>query len=149
MCLVYEDTFDGEKLNEDLWNYEVAIGGFGTGSFDWTTDDATNVYVDEKGLHIMPTLTNETTDITSDQLWNGYTLNLTADGTCTGATAQACAVHSNNTLGDMIPPVRSARINTKGKVGITYGRVEVVAKIPQGDWLWPAICQCLVPPLDI
>lgn len=39
----------------------------------------------------------------------------------------------------MINPVRSARLNTKGKASIRYGRVEVVAKIPQGDWLWPAI----------
>ena len=28
---------------------------------------------------------------------------------------------------------------TRGKKSIKYGRVEVVAKMPQGDWLWPAI----------
>jgi beta-glucanase (GH16 family) len=39
----------------------------------------------------------------------------------------------------MIPPVRSARLTTKGKKSIRYGRVEVVAKLPRGDWLWPAI----------
>lgn len=36
-------------------------------------------------------------------------------------------------------PVRSARLTTKGKKSIKYGRVEVTAKMPQGDWLWPAI----------
>jgi beta-glucanase (GH16 family) len=35
--------------------------------------------------------------------------------------------------------VKSGRINTKVGASIKYGRVEVVAKIPQGDWLWPAI----------
>lgn len=39
----------------------------------------------------------------------------------------------------MIPPVRSARLTTKGNKGIRYGRVEVVAKLPKGDWIWPAI----------
>ena len=33
----------------------------------------------------------------------------------------------------------SARISTQKSYSIKYGRVEVVAKIPQGDWLWPAI----------
>ncbi|KAK7740512.1 hypothetical protein SLS53_005355 [Cytospora paraplurivora] len=139
ICLIYEDKFDGGKLDESKWNYEVALNGFGTGSFDWTTTDATNTYIDEKGLHIVPTLTNETTSITTDQMWNGYTLNLTADGTCTETSESACVAHSNSTLGHLIPPVRSARINTKGKVGMKYGRVEVVAKLPKGDWLWPAI----------
>lgn len=72
-------------------------------------------------------------------MWNDYTLNLTSDGTCTETRAASCVAHSNSTKGDMIPPVRSARINTKGKVGVKYGRVEVVAKLPKGDWLWPAI----------
>jgi beta-glucanase (GH16 family) len=39
----------------------------------------------------------------------------------------------------MINPVRSARLTTKGKQTIRYGKVEVVAKLPVGDWLWPAI----------
>jgi Glycosyl hydrolases family 16 len=35
--------------------------------------------------------------------------------------------------------VRSARLTTQGAKSIQYGRVEVVAKVPKGDWLWPAI----------
>lgn len=139
ICLVYEDDFDAGKLDDSKWSYEVALGGYGTGSFDWTTTDPTNVYTDAKGLHIVPTLTNETTSITTDEMWDGYTLNLTADGTCTEAGEAFCVARSNSTLGQMIPPVRSARITTKGKVGIRYGRVEVVARLPKGDWIWPAI----------
>ena len=33
----------------------------------------------------------------------------------------------------------TGRINTRGKKSIKYGKVEVRAKLPQGDWLWPAI----------
>lgn len=48
-----------------------------------------------------------------------------------------CSVRSNKTSGDIINPVRSARLSTKGKRGIQYGKIEVVAKMPKGDWLWP------------
>lgn len=43
------------------------------------------------------------------------------------------------TSGAIINPVRSARLTTKGSKSIKYGRVEVVAKMPKGSWLWPAI----------
>ena len=46
---------------------------------------------------------------------------------------------SSNSTGAVVNPVFSARISTKGHYAIQYGKVEVVAKIPQGDWLWPAI----------
>jgi beta-glucanase (GH16 family) len=109
------------------------------GSFDWTTDDPANSYVSSSGLHIVPTLTVETTNITPDEIFDGYTLNLTADGTCTSPDDIQCARISNGTGGTIINPVRSARLTTAGKVSIKYGRVEVVAKMPKGNWLWPQV----------
>ncbi|RMJ26596.1 hypothetical protein PHISP_02528 [Aspergillus sp. HF37] len=98
------------------------------------------VSIDEEGLHIVPTLTNETTSISNSEVFNGYTVNLTDAGTCTGDTNAECAAHSNRTKGTVIPPARSARLNTKGHKSIRYGRVEVVAKLPAAAWLRPAIC---------
>lgn len=46
---------------------------------------------------------------------------------------------SNTSSRAIIPPVRSARLSTSKSKSIQYGRVEVVAKMPKGDWLWPAI----------
>ena len=46
---------------------------------------------------------------------------------------------SNKTTGTIINPVRSARRDTKGKHTLKYGKIEVVAKLLAGDWLWPAI----------
>ena len=43
-----------------------------------------------------------------------------------------CRAVTNYALGTVINPVQSGRINTKGKVGIKYGRVEVVAKLARG-----------------
>ena len=115
------------------------MAGFGTGSFDWTTSDKANAYTDAEGLHIVPTLTTESTDITEKQLLNGYTVNLTTDGICTSTNFKDCSVRSNKTALTMINPVRSARLVTRGKRTLKYGKVEVVAKLPVGDWLWPAI----------
>ncbi|KAF3916831.1 Beta-glucanase [Dactylellina cionopaga] len=142
-CLAFEDNF--EILDLRNWRREVQVGGFGTGSFDWTTTDDRNSYVDSEGLHIVPTLTTHDTNITPDQLFDGYTLNLTKDGSCTAPRKTTpnlnltCTVISNYTSGATIPPVRSARLSTEGKHSIRYGRVEVVAKMGKGDWFWPAI----------
>ncbi|KAI9372867.1 concanavalin A-like lectin/glucanase domain-containing protein [Aspergillus egyptiacus] len=154
-CLVLDEDF--ATLDGNVWSHEVQLNGYGTGAFDWATDDPQNSYVDSEGLHIVPTLTVDTTDITPAQLMDGYitlffagvryVLNLTRDGTCTSkdqrvsdlASISRCAVRSNVTTGQIINPVRSARLTTFGKKTIRYGRVEVVAKLPRGDWLWPAI----------
>lgn len=141
-----DDNFD--RFNEDNWFHEVQVNGFGSGTFDWTTTDEKNTYVDSSGLHIVPTLTTDSFPITRDQIFDGYTLNLTregGDGSCTGSTVTECSIHSNGTLGRIIPPVRSARLSTKGKKSIKYGRIEVTAKFPKGDWLWPAICEARHP----
>ncbi|KAJ6589374.1 concanavalin A-like lectin/glucanase domain-containing protein [Mycena capillaripes] len=51
----------------------------------------------------------------------------------------ACSAHSNATEGRILPPIMSARISTRKTASVKFGRVEVVAKLPTGDWLWPAI----------
>ncbi|KAF2148422.1 glycoside hydrolase family 16 protein [Myriangium duriaei CBS 260.36] len=136
-CIILDDNFT--SIDPEVWNYEIQIGGFGKGSFEWTTSDESNIYVDENGLHINPTLTLNTTTLTSDELFNGAILNLTSAGTCTSTQPNECAIYSNSTSGAIIPPVRSARINTMNKRAIKYGKVEVVAKFPVGDWIWPNI----------
>jgi beta-glucanase (GH16 family) len=132
-----EDNFS--NIDESNWSYEIQRGGFGAGSFEWTTDDPKNAYVDGEGLHIVPTLTTETSPITLEELTDNYVLNLTTDGTCTAQDISMCSVRSNVTAGTIINPVRSARLSTKGKKTLRYGKIEVVAKMPRGDWLWPAI----------
>src|SRR3954451_22092959 len=93
-CLMFEDGFHA-GIDDSTWNYEIQRGGFGTGSFEWTTDDPKNAYIDADGLHIVPTLTTESTNITIDQLHDGYVLNLTTAGTCTSTDVNMCSVRSN------------------------------------------------------
>lgn len=65
-------------------------------------------------------------------------INLTQQGICTSATWSDCVTATNTTNGTIVQPVKSGRINAKSKA-IKYGRIEVVAEMPSGDWLWPAI----------
>ena len=66
-------------------------------------------------------------------------INLTADGTCSSPSLEHCVTITNVTEGTIIQPVKSGRINTRKSAAIKYGRVEVTATLPSGDWLWPAI----------
>lgn len=137
-CLVYQDDF--KTLDESVWTHEVQLDGFGNHAFDWTTTDQRNSYVDGEGLHIVPTLTVNDTDITEDNMYANYTLNLDKDKSCTGTfNTSECVMRSNPEKGRFLPPVRSARLTTKGKKSIRYGMIEVEAKLPKGDWIWPAI----------
>ena len=71
-----------------------------------------------------------------NNIFNGFTYNLTG---CTDANLTSCGAVSNETLGTVIPPVMSARIHTRDSYALKYGRVEISAKLPRGDWLWPAL----------
>lgn len=130
-CDYWEDDFSN-GFNTSSWTRVVQLDGFGTDEFEWTTPYENNSYVKDGKLYITPSLTwvNET---------DGYTLNLTSMGICTGSGDTECAATRNSTAGTYIPPVQSARLITKMSKHIKYGKVEVTARMPEGDWLWPAI----------
>jgi beta-glucanase (GH16 family) len=135
-CSVLNDDFSG-GINTDVWTREVRLDGYGHGEFEWTTNSDNNSFVKDGTLYLVPTLTSDI--IGEDAITNGYTLNLTADGTCTSTNVSQCVAVSNSSRLTVINPVRSARLTTRNSVNIKYGKVEVVAKLPTGDWLWPSI----------
>jgi len=55
-------------------------------------------------------------------------------GYCTQAADFGCY----RAPGD-IPPIASTRLHTTDKFAFRYGRAEISAKMPVGDWLWPAM----------
>lgn len=103
------------------------------GEFEQTTVDDENVFVQDGKLIIRPTL-QDATLIEANSV-----INLTANGSCTSTVLTNCVSVTNRTTGTIVQPVRSGRINTKVGATIKYGRVEVEATLPTGDWLWPAI----------
>ncbi|CAK7228525.1 hypothetical protein SBRCBS47491_006934 [Sporothrix bragantina] len=133
-CLVLDDDFS-EGFRTDLWTKEVQVGGFGNGEFEQTTADDENVFVRDGNLWIMPTLQD------ASLIEKNSIIDLLANGSCTSTAFADCVAATNTTAGNssIVPPTRSGRINTKNSATIKYGRVEVTARLPKGDWLWPAI----------
>lgn len=56
---------------------------------------------------------------------------------CTGNGFYGCDRASDGN--HYINPVMSGKLTTVNSLNVQYGRVEVKAKLPKGDWLWPAI----------
>jgi len=134
LCMVLNEGFDNLDLT-NTWVRDVEMSGFGNGEFQMTTDSSDNLYVQNGQLYILPTLTSD--EIGTQAIFDGgkYVL----DGcTVQNTNASACSAVSSSD-GSTIPPVKSARISTQGKYTIGFGKVEVRAKLPRGDWLWPAI----------
>ncbi|EIN05529.1 concanavalin A-like lectin/glucanase, partial [Punctularia strigosozonata HHB-11173 SS5] len=133
LCSPWVENF--ESLDTDnTWTRDIELGGFGNGEFQMTTGDSANSFIKNGQLYIKPTLTSA--EIGTDAIFDGtdYTL----DG-CTSSNQSACEVTSDKDSKTVINPVKSARMSTINSHSIKYGKVEVRAKLPRGDWLWPAI----------
>ena len=107
--------------------------GFRNGQFEQTTVTDENVFVEDGKLVIKPTLQDE------KLIQKNSILDLEKMGICSSTTWANCHGVTNTTNGTIISPVKSGRINTKKGATIKYGRIEVTATLPSGDWLWPAI----------
>lgn len=152
LCMVLNEDFGSGSLDSNTWNMDVEMGGFGNGEFQMTTDDPANLHVTNGQLYLTPTLTSD--EIGTASVLDGYTYKL-KDCSVQGnsvrisntspasfilmSSQSACQATSSKLRSLAIPPVKAARVNTKGKVTIQFGKVEVKAKLPRGDWLWPAI----------
>ncbi|KAJ7472249.1 glycoside hydrolase family 16 protein [Mycena galericulata] len=134
LCAVMSDDFSNGLDLENTWTREVQLGGFGNAEFQIASSFDNVSYVKNQELYIYPQLTSD---------WLGESTVETGTVTldpCTQALTNATAcTASGNGVNSVINPVMSARISTIDHFNIQYGRVEVVAKIPRGDWLWPAI----------
>ncbi|KAJ3838070.1 GH16 beta-1,3-glucan recognition protein [Lentinula raphanica] len=169
LCKVLDEDFssaDGVFGDNGTFFREVDMSGFGNGEFEMTTASENNSFVANGHLYILPTLTSDSipmAEILDGYVYNisGCTYNITqglsyTDSSSNAATSlnetaigsntfdaeayyKACSAVSNATAGTIINPVQSARLSTRKTASMKFGRVDVVAKIPTGDWMWPAI----------
>lgn len=130
-CEILNEDFSN-GLNSKIWTKEVEVGGFGNGQFEMTTNTDENAYVQDGMLYIKPTLQD------AALIEKNNVINL-QNSSCTSTVAANCIAGTNVTNGTIVNPAKSARLNTKLGATIQFGRVEVTAQLPAGDWLWPAI----------
>lgn len=157
---------DSNTVKGGRWRREVGVSN-SNGQFEMTTLDPRNSFVVNNQLYIMPTLSTDSglsslASYPSILMFLSQVSNITSPLPAGASTAQqaqyeagylaACSAVSNSTSGTMIPPIQSARLTTRGPDSLAqgigklrYGMVEVRAKLPKGDWLWPAIWMLPVP----
>ncbi|XP_052817726.1 beta-1,3-glucan-binding protein-like [Mya arenaria] len=128
--LVLRDDFN--TLDRNNWDFEVSMYGGYNWEIQVYTNDVKNIFTRNGHLFIKPTLT-------SDSYGEAYLHSGTMDvakmwGYCTNADRYGCVRHGRDGL---LPPVMSGKL--KSKKTVTFGEVCVRARVPQGDWIWPAI----------
>ncbi|XP_053681606.1 beta-1,3-glucan-binding protein-like [Sabethes cyaneus] len=133
--LIFEDNFD--FLDLETWEHESTLAGGGNWEFQWYANHRSNSYCENGIFYIRPTLVS---DDTGEAFLTSGTLNIhggqPADQ-CTGPFFWGCERAGNPE--HIVNPVKSARVRTSESFSFKYGRLEVSARMPTGDWLWPAI----------
>jgi len=135
--LVFHDEFN--ELDVKTWKHELTLGGGGNWEFQYYSNNRTNSYVKNGILYIKPTLLSDA--IGEANVESGYTLDiwgLFPASLCTGNGFYGCSRSSGNG-NNVLNPIQSARIRTAESFSFKYGKVEIRAKLPRGDWLWPAL----------
>ncbi|CAG9560383.1 unnamed protein product [Danaus chrysippus] len=134
-AMIFADDF--EEFDLEKWQHENTLAGGGNWEFQYYNNNRTNSFAQDGKLFIRPSLT-------ADQFGENflYTSTLNIEG---GAPADRCTnpqwygCERTGTPNNILNPIKSARIRTVNSFSFRYGRVEVRAKMPAGDWLWPAI----------
>ncbi|EAT38986.1 AAEL009178-PA [Aedes aegypti] len=133
--LIFEDNFD--KLNLEKWEHEHTLGGGGNWEFQYYLNNRKNSYVENGILYIRPTLL---ADETGEEFLTSGTLNLNGGSpydSCTNPAWDGC--ERTGTPENPLNPIKSARLRTLKSFNFKYGKLEIRAKLPTGDWLWPAL----------
>jgi len=133
--LIFSDEFD--KLDVETWQHEITMSGGGNWEFQIYHNSRENSYVKDGVLYIKPSLTSDRHG--EDFLFNGQ-LSLHGGSPadeCTNPSFYGC--ERTGSGNNILNPTMSARIRTVNSFSFKYGKVELRAKMPNGDWLWPAV----------
>ncbi|ETN65516.1 Gram negative binding protein subgroup A [Anopheles darlingi] len=140
-ALIFEDTFDQNSLGTK-WQHEIRIP-LDTESAEFLSyqDHPENSYIAGGRLFIVPTLVTMSPDYTDERIRTGE---LTLQG-CISPTNNPYECQRKAERATVLPPVMSAKLGTKNYFRFRYGRVEIRAKLPKGDWIFP---QLLLQPVE-
>lgn len=129
--LVVDDEFNGQ-LDTGIWEHENSLWGGGNWEFQAYTNVPETSFTRGGALYIKPIPT--TAKYGDSWLTSGNWDVKKMYGYCTNSAAYGCLRDGHN---GFLNPVMSAKL--RSRKGIKYGKVEIVAKMPRGDWLWSAL----------
>lgn len=116
--LAWSDEFNADELDASKWNRETDCWGGGNDERQCYTDSPRNSRLEDGCLVIEAHLEESTGPAWPARLHEGLT------------EEQRAEIRTQ--------PVTSARLNTQGKADWRYGRIEVRARLPEGQGSWPA-----------
>ncbi|KAK3087910.1 hypothetical protein FSP39_012365 [Pinctada imbricata] len=134
-CKIFEDNFD--SFDFQVWEHEITANGNGDMEFQYYTNNRSNSYVRDGVLYIKPTLTANTY---GESFLSSGTLDLWGSSpadSCTGNTYEGCK--RTGSTNNIINPIQSARIRSSRGFNFKYGRIEVEAMMPKGDWIMTGV----------
>lgn len=128
---IFEDNFD--NLDLSIWKHAGTMAGGGNNEFQWYVNDRANSFSSNGVLHLKPTFMAEI--FGEDFLTSGRVV--IPEPECTDSSNYGC--DRRGYPDSIINPVRSARVDSSPSFSFKYGTLEIRAKMPRGDWLWPAL----------
>lgn len=111
--LVWNDEFDGDQIDLTKWTHETNCWGGGNNELQCYTDRDDNSFLRDGSL-VIRAQPEEFTGPAEPLEWGGDP-------------------------GETTLPHTSARLRSTGDGAWTYGRIEIGAKVPGGQGIWPAI----------
>jgi len=135
-CLIFKDDF--KSLDFNVWEHIISMAATGNKEFQFYTNNRSNSYIQDEKLFLKPTLT---TDQYNEEYLTSGTLDLwgsTQHNYCT-ANRQGNGCLRKGTPEAIINPIQSAAVRSSRSFSFKYGKMVVKAKMPRGDWIWPAI----------
>ena len=135
--LIFWDEFKDELDLHHRWKPEISLSGFGNWEFQYYNNNRSTIYIKDQHLYIKPSLL----PLSTNQIKDGYTLDI--GGTdpaslCTGPQYWGC-LRTSGAGGNYLNFIQSGRLRTAEFFNFKYGRIEITAKLPKGDYLWPAL----------
>ncbi|KAK2588234.1 hypothetical protein KPH14_004265 [Odynerus spinipes] len=128
--LLFQDNFD--NLNETQWTVLEQFSNAPDYEFVVYRNSPDNVKVQDGKLLIIPTFVDEKFGV--EFVRRG---SMTLEKCTSTAGSNDCQREAVGSY--ILPPIMSGRLNSKGSFAFVYGRIEVRAKLPRGDWIYPLL----------
>lgn len=127
---VFSDNFDKQLLDTETWSIERRFGD--APDFEFVLYSTRSLSLSNGTFRITPVLLS---DAYRDPI---RTKEFHVDD-CTGTLGTPECEYDRNRITDIVAPIVSARISTVNSFSFQYGRIEIRAKLPRADWVFPQL----------
>ncbi|KAM7357693.1 gram-negative bacteria binding protein 2 isoform 1-T1 [Cochliomyia hominivorax] len=128
--LLFEDNFDTNQLNTNKWTYDIRHRLIGNEAEEFVVFDnhRENIFLHDGYLQIRPTLTQEKMRQAKLEFGSRCTPFFNRKKECEFMPQPPLL---------FVPPFNSSQIFTSNTFRFKYGKIEIRAKLPKGEWILP------------